>query len=61
MAFLRALTLHCELCKTGRASVELVDRWNGSLGVFCKRCGAVKLKAQGLAERRSAEREKALT
>lgn len=34
-------------CKCGKkATVTLVDRWNGERGEYCKRCGQHALKTQ---------------
>ena len=45
MAYLRDLELKCDLCKTATAKVELMDRWNGARGRYCRKCGAIRLKA----------------
>jgi hypothetical protein len=44
MAYLRDLPERkCFSCRK-RASVELFNRANGSHGLFCRRCGAARLK-----------------
>ena len=46
MAYLREIESGCYRCKIARAVVELVDRWNGVRGQYCKKCGALRLKEQ---------------
>lgn len=50
MAYLRSIEAKCKTCKTRRATVELVDRWNSTRGEYCAGCGQRALKAQNLNE-----------
>jgi hypothetical protein len=45
MAYLRDLLTKCASCSR-RATVELIDRWNGSRGSYCSACGKRALKRQ---------------
>ena len=51
MAYLRDLKLKCDVptCKA-KAVVELLDRWNGVRGQYCRKCGAKQLRNQKLNE-----------
>ena len=51
MAYLRAVNLTCYLpgC-TRRATVELVNRFNASLGVYCAAHGKLRLRELQLLE-----------
>ena len=42
MAYMRPIDDKCRCGK--RATVEVIDRWNGSRGKFCRSCGDRKLK-----------------
>jgi hypothetical protein len=50
MAYLREIETKCKRCRTARAVVELIDRWNGSRGEYCRKCGAKELAAQNARE-----------
>lgn len=50
MAYLREIETKCKRCRTARAVVELIDRWNGLRGEYCRKCGAKELAAQHVRE-----------
>lgn len=45
MAYLRSIVSKCNDCPK-KATVVLVDRWNGTHGEYCAKCGAKALKRQ---------------
>lgn len=49
MAYLRDFTTICKNCGK-RPVVELIDRWNGNRGTYCRKCGEKALKLQNLRE-----------
>ena len=54
MAYLRELVNRCHFptCPR-RAVVEVVDRWNGSMGTYCRRHGNEALREQQRHESKS--------
>jgi hypothetical protein len=46
MAYLRELKQECNQCRVKVAKKELIDRWNGTRGVYCEICSKIKLKEQ---------------
>jgi len=44
MAYIKELKEKCAACAR-RATCEVVDRWNGSCGKFCRDCAKRKLKS----------------
>lgn len=46
MAYLLDINTKCDNCKVSSAKVELLDRWNGRRGQYCRACGKIRLKKQ---------------
>lgn len=58
MAYLREITEPCkEPGCVSRATVELLDRWNGALGTYCRPHGKKALARQAERERATARKE----
>lgn len=57
MAYLREIETKCDSCKISAAKVELVDRWNGIRGKFCRPCGKRRLASQKKRESPDADEE----
>jgi hypothetical protein len=45
VAYIKDLAVQCATCEK-KATKEVIDRWNGSLGKFCSACAKRKLKAK---------------
>lgn len=45
MAYLRTLAKTCVRCGV-KATVQLIDRWNGERGCYCRKCCARALREQ---------------